>query len=151
MTVSGYVDSDDMVCFHWRCSSHFNVALLWFVMPHCFIPIPQLFIFLSRIASTCNAGTTLISNSMRTTSPPGRCAGWDESLLMRPKPGSRDCPAYFAVLTLFESWPFVKSDFCSKVCCVVSSSSEIRSLVFRNAPRARRGLLTCNHVLHFIF
>ena len=49
---------------------------------------------------------TLISNSMRTTLPPGvlRWVGRDlADEAKRPKPGSRDGPAYFAILALFGS------------------------------------------------
>ena len=53
---------------------------------------------------------TLISNSIRTTPPPGALR-WVGRVLAdeakRPKPGSWDGPAYFDILTLFGSSPFV--------------------------------------------
>ena len=50
-----------------------------------------------------------------------------------PKPGSRDGPAYFATLMLFGSWLLVKTNSFSEVCCIVSSSCEIRTRIFRAA------------------
>ena len=79
-------------------------------------------------------GATLISNSTRIT-PLQRELRWVGRVLAveakGPKPGSRDGPAYFAILTLFGSWPFVKTNFCPEVCYVVSGSCKIRTRVFR--------------------
>ena len=98
----------------------------------------------------CNAATTSISNSMSTTSPPG-ATRWVGRVLAdeanRPKPGSRDGPAYFAVLTLFGSWPFVKTNFRLDLSCVVSGAYGIQTRVFRGGLLARRGLRTRNRVL----
>ena len=100
--------------------------------------------------------TTLISNSKRTTLHQGalRWVGQvpaDEA--ETPKPGSRDGPAYFAMLMLFGSWPFIKTNFCSEVCCVVSGSCEIRTRVFRAAlPRAPRLAVTQSRTApHLVF
>ena len=81
-------------------------ALLWFVIPHCSTPKPQLFIVSHASRPPLMQGATLISNSRRTTSSPGalRWVGrvlFDEA--KRPKPESRDGSAYFAILTLFGS------------------------------------------------
>ena len=81
---------------------------------------------------------------MRTTSPSGALRWVGRALAdeaKRPKPGSRDGPAYFATLKLFGLCPFVKSNFCLEVCCVVPGSCEIRTRVFR-ADLARRVLPT---------
>ena len=112
MTVPGYVDSDDLV---WKrqwfdstsaAARTFNVGQcvgmvrdtsslnLKTATIHCLVTL--------RIHR--NAGATLISNSRRTT-PPSGALRWVGRVLVdgtkRPKPESRDGPAYFAVLTLF--------------------------------------------------
>ena len=84
-------------------------------------------------------GATLISSSMHPTLPSGAqcCMGWvlfDEA--KRPKPGSRDGPAYFAILTLPGLWLFVKANFCPEVCCVASGFCKLQTGVFW-APLSR--------------
>ena len=94
-------------------------------------------------------GATLISNSRRTTPPPG-AQRWVGRVLAdepkRPKPESKDGPAYFAILT-FGSRFFVILIFARRyvASCLVPVGFELGS--FELLFRACRDMLSCNHFL----
>ena len=81
-------------------------ALLWFVIPIAQPRNRNYSLFSHASHPPAMQGATLISNSRRTTPPPGALR-WMGRVLVdeakRPKPESRDGPAYFAILTLFKS------------------------------------------------
>ena len=95
-------------------------------------------------------GATLISNS-RLTTPPAGALRWVGRVLVdeakRPKPESRDGPAYFAMLTLFGSWLFEKLIFARRyvASCLVPVGFEPES--FELLFRACRDMLWRNHLL----
>ena len=137
MTVPGYVDSDVMV---WRRrwfdsisveARAFNVGLYVVIVRDISMlnpaTAPIYCLVTLRIHLQCRGKRkSLISCAQRPLR--GRRVGWDELLLMRPKHGSRDGPAYFAILMFRSS--LVKINFCPDVCCVVCGFCGFQTQVF---------------------